>query len=71
MTNTYGFEGKIGRYVKDSEPWFSTPAHPGEDAPNVIFVLLDGPPKSTKHLSVELVIVAEDCVLVPPVHYIS
>ena len=41
MTNTYGFEGKIGRYVKDSEPWFSTPAHPGEDAPNVIFVLLD------------------------------
>jgi len=41
MTNKYGFEGKIGRYVKDSEPWFSTPAHPGDDAPNVIFVLLD------------------------------
>jgi arylsulfatase len=41
MSNKYGFEGKIERYVKDSEPWFATPAHPGDDAPNVVFVLLD------------------------------
>ncbi|CAB4612027.1 unannotated protein [freshwater metagenome] len=41
MSKKYGFEGKIERYVKDSEPWFATPAHPGDDAPNVIFVLLD------------------------------
>jgi arylsulfatase len=41
MATKYGFEGKIGRTLADSEPWFSTPAHPGEDAPNVIVVLLD------------------------------
>lgn len=35
------FHGKIGRYVGDSEPWFPVPAHPGEDAPNVILILLD------------------------------
>ena len=35
------FEGKIGRTLEDSEAWFPEPPHPGEDAPNVIFVLLD------------------------------
>ena len=35
------FEGKIGRTLADSEPWFPEAPHPGEDAPNVIIVLLD------------------------------
>ena len=35
------FEGKIGRTLEDSEAWFPESPHPGEDAPNVIFVLLD------------------------------
>ena len=35
------FEGKIGRTVADSEPWFEEPPHPGEGAPNVVVVLLD------------------------------
>ena len=35
------FHGKIGRYVADSEPWFAVPPHPGEDAPNVILILMD------------------------------
>ena len=35
------FEGKIGRTLEDSEAWFPEPPHPGGDAPNVIFVLLD------------------------------
>jgi arylsulfatase len=34
------FEGRIGRTVADSEPWFAEPPHPG-DAPNVVIVLLD------------------------------
>lgn len=41
MAGQFGFEGKIGRTVADSEAWFSTPPHPGDDAPNVIIVLLD------------------------------
>ena len=41
MAEKYGFEGKIGRTVAESEAWFSTPPHPVEDAPNVIIVLLD------------------------------
>jgi arylsulfatase A-like enzyme len=41
MAEKYGFEGKIGRTVAESEAWFSTPPHPAEDAPNVIIVLLD------------------------------
>lgn len=36
-----GFEGRIGRVLADSEPWFEEPPHPGEDAPNVVLVLLD------------------------------
>ncbi len=35
------FKGRIGRTVADSVPGFEVPAHPGEDAPNVIIVLLD------------------------------
>ena len=35
------FQGRIGRTVADSEPHFETAPHPGEDAPNVIIVLLD------------------------------
>jgi len=35
------FEGKIGRTLADSEAWFPEAPHPGEDAPNVIIVLLD------------------------------
>jgi len=27
------FEGRIGRTVADSEPWFDEPPHPGEGAP--------------------------------------
>ena len=35
------FEGRIGRTFAESEAWFEEPPHPGEGAPNVIFVLLD------------------------------
>ncbi len=35
------FPGRIGRTLTDSEPYFSEPAHPGEDAPNVVVVLMD------------------------------
>ena len=35
------FEGHIGRTQAESTPWWPTPAHPGEQAPNVIVVLLD------------------------------
>jgi len=35
------FEGHIGRTQAESTPWWPTPAHPGDDAPNVIVVLLD------------------------------
>jgi len=35
------FHGKIGRTQKESEPWFAVPPHPGEDAPNVILILMD------------------------------
>ena len=35
------FEGRIGRTLADSSPWWPTPAHPGPDAPNVVVVLLD------------------------------
>ena len=38
----YGqFDGKIGRIHAESEPWWPTPPHPGEDAPNVVVILLD------------------------------
>ena len=35
------FQGVIGKTIKDSEPWFETPNHPGEDTPNIVVVLLD------------------------------
>lgn len=41
MTPPPDFGGRIGRTVADSEPWFDDPAHPGDDAPNVVIVLLD------------------------------
>ena len=35
------FHGRIGRTVAESEPIFEVAPHPGDDAPNVIIVLLD------------------------------
>ena len=35
------FEGTIGRTVADSVPWWPTPAHPKEGAPNVVVILID------------------------------
>jgi arylsulfatase len=35
------FQGKIGRTLADSEPWFEELPHPGDDAPNIVVVLLD------------------------------
>ncbi len=35
------FQGRIGRTLADSEPWFAEPPHPGEGAPNVVIILLD------------------------------
>ncbi len=39
--NTNGFQGTIGKTLADSEPHFQEPPHPGDDAPNVVVVLLD------------------------------
>ena len=41
MSRAERFEGRIGRTIADSEPWFDEPPHPGVDAPNVVIVLLD------------------------------
>ena len=41
MSRPEEFHGRIGRTVPESEPWFDEPPHPGEDAPNVVIVLLD------------------------------
>ncbi len=35
------FGGTIGQTFAESTPWWPTPAHPGEDAPNVVVILLD------------------------------
>jgi arylsulfatase A-like enzyme len=35
------FEGVIGRTHQESTPWWPTPKHPGERAPNVVVILLD------------------------------
>ena len=35
------FQGRIGRTLAESEPWFEEYAHPGEEAPNIVVVLLD------------------------------
>ncbi len=38
---TENFQGRIGRTIADSEPWFEELPHPGEEAPNIVVVLLD------------------------------
>ena len=35
------FHGRIGRTFSESEPWFEELAHPADDSPNVVIVLLD------------------------------
>ncbi|HVB50205.1 MAG TPA: arylsulfatase [Acidimicrobiales bacterium] len=35
------FEGTIGRTLADSVPWWPTPSHPPENAPNVVVMLID------------------------------
>ncbi len=35
------FDGVIGPTQAESTPWWPTPPHPGEDAPNVVVILLD------------------------------
>src|SRR5215218_9910133 len=40
-TGPAAFGGRIGRTLAESEPWFAEPAHPGEQSPNVVVVLLD------------------------------
>jgi arylsulfatase len=35
------FQGTIAQTHLDSEPWFRTAPHPGDDAPNVVVILLD------------------------------
>jgi len=35
------FDGVIDRTQAESEPWWPTPPHPGEGAPNVVVILLD------------------------------
>jgi arylsulfatase A-like enzyme len=35
------FEGTIGRTHAESTPWWPTPPHPGDGAPNVVVILLD------------------------------
>ena len=35
------FEGEIGRTHPESTPWWPTPTHPGERAPNVVVIVLD------------------------------
>src|SRR5579863_4080748 len=35
------FEGTIGRTVAESVPWWPTPAHPEENAPNILVILID------------------------------
>ncbi len=41
MSRPSRFEGTIGRTIAESEPWFDEAPHPGDDAPNVVIVLLD------------------------------
>jgi arylsulfatase len=41
MSTAAGPEGRIGRTHLESEPHFNEPAHPGDDAPNVVLILLD------------------------------
>lgn len=41
MKDYEGFQGTIGRTIAESVPHWPTRKHPGESAPNVIFVLFD------------------------------
>lgn len=41
MADQAQFQGRIDRTVSQSEAWYTEPSHPGEDAPNVVIVLLD------------------------------
>ena len=41
MSKSPEFQGRIGRTVAESEPWFDEPPHPAGSAPNVVVVLLD------------------------------
>jgi arylsulfatase A-like enzyme len=41
MRDYEGFGGTIGRTHAESTPWWPTPAHPGEEAPDVVVILLD------------------------------
>lgn len=41
MAKEIKFEGTIGRTVKESTPAFEQFAHPGDNAPNVILILMD------------------------------
>ncbi|MFN8019266.1 MAG: arylsulfatase [Acidimicrobiales bacterium] len=41
MKDYEGFQGHIGRTQAESTPWWPTPPHPGEGAPNVVVILMD------------------------------
>ena len=41
MKDYEGFEGTIERTQAESTPWWPTPPHPGDGAPNVVIMLLD------------------------------
>jgi arylsulfatase A-like enzyme len=41
VTGAAPFDGRIGRTHAESTPSWPTPPHPGEDAPNVVVVVLD------------------------------
>ena len=41
MSQYERFEGEIARTQADSTPWWPTPPHPGESAPNVVVIVLD------------------------------
>ncbi|MFN3215773.1 MAG: arylsulfatase [Acidimicrobiales bacterium] len=41
MTRPARFDGTIATTVGDSVPFFDEPPHPGDDAPNVVIILLD------------------------------
>ena len=35
------FQGRIGRYINESEPWWPEPVRPREGAPNILYIVLD------------------------------
>ncbi|WP_236792048.1 arylsulfatase [Amycolatopsis sp. GM8] len=36
-----GYQGKIGRYVADSQPWWPTPQLPPDGSPDIVYLVLD------------------------------